>query len=83
MNYDVIGDIHGNATALYRLLDAMGYSRQGEVWRAPEGRQAVFVGDLIDRGPQQLEVLRTVRDMVESDQALLAPTKRWSMWSQC
>lgn len=71
MNYDVIGDIHGNAQALHGLLEAMGYSCRGGVWRAPEGRQAVFVGDLIDRGPQQLAVLRTVRDMVEADQALL------------
>lgn len=69
MNYDVIGDIHGNAAALHNLLGALGYVQRGAVWRAPEGRQAVFVGDLIDRGPEQLAVLRTVRHMVEADQA--------------
>ena len=71
MNYDLIGDIHGNAQALHGLLETMGYSQRGSVWRAPKGRKAVFVGDLIDRGPAQVKVLQTVRDMVESDQALL------------
>lgn len=69
MNYDVIGDIHGDAQALHGLLDVLGYAPFEGVWRAPAGRQAVFVGDLIDRGPEQLAVLRTVRDMVVADQA--------------
>ena len=49
--YDVIGDVHGCATQLLELLDAMGY-RKDKVTGAycHANRQAVFVGDLIDRG---------------------------------
>lgn len=67
--YDVIGDIHGHADKLGALLQTMGYARRGSVWTAPAGRKAVFVGDLIDRGPAQIEVLSTVREMVEAGQA--------------
>jgi hypothetical protein len=67
--YDVIGDVHGQGVMLHTLLRRLGYTPRGGVWRAPAGRQAVFVGDLIDRGPQQLEVLNTVRGMVDAGQA--------------
>ena len=48
--YDVIGDIHGHAAKLEALLPQMGYQLRGGTWYAPEGRQAVFVGDLIAEG---------------------------------
>lgn len=67
--YDIIGDLHGHHDILAKLLRRMGYHRDGDGWRHPE-RQAVFVGDLIDRGPQQLETLGTVRAMVEDGNAL-------------
>lgn len=66
--YDVIGDIHGCADALESLLDAMGYRHTGDAYRHPS-RQAVFVGDLIDRGPQQLRVLEIVKAMVDAGSA--------------
>src|SRR5690606_7959410 len=66
--YDVIGDIHGEFDAVVALLTRLGYRETGDVWRC-SGRQAVFVGDLIDRGPQQLEVLRLVRRMVDGGSA--------------
>lgn len=69
--YDVIGDIHGHAAKLEALLAKMGYVFLGGTWYAPKGRQAVFVGDLIDRGPDQLKVLRIVRGMVDAGQARL------------
>lgn len=69
MDYDVIGDIHGHATALHGLLRKLGYRHTAGAWRHPE-RMAVFVGDLIDRGPEQLETLTTVRDMVDHGSAL-------------
>jgi hypothetical protein len=68
--YDLIGDIHGHADKLNALLTRLGYARTAQGWKAPAGRQAVFVGDLIDRGPQQIEVVETVRRMVDSGQAL-------------
>jgi hypothetical protein len=67
--YDVIGDIHGHADALQRLLVALGYARRGSCWRHPD-RTAVFLGDFIDRGPAIREVLEIVRPMVEEGAAL-------------
>jgi hypothetical protein len=63
MGYDVIGDVHGEAGKLERLLEAMDYRREGGTYRHAQGCVAVFVGDLIDRGARQVEVLRIVRDM--------------------
>jgi hypothetical protein len=70
MAYDVIGDIHGQAGKLHAVLRRLGYTRRASGWRPPPGRQAVVVGDLIDRGPEQLAVLDTVRRMVDAGDAL-------------
>ena len=69
MSYDVIGDIHGQAGKLAALLERLGYVSTAFGWRPPAGRQAVFVGDLIDRGAGQLEVLHTVRSMIDAGHA--------------
>ncbi len=69
MHYDIIGDIHGHADHLAGLLRLMDYAEIGGVWRHHE-RMAIFVGDFIDRGPRQLESVRTVRRMVEAGSAL-------------
>ena len=66
--YDLIGDVHGCARTLEHLLDTLGYRRQGGVWRHGQ-RQAVFLGDIIDRGPRIREALHIVHDMVEAGQA--------------
>jgi hypothetical protein len=68
MKFDVIGDIHGHYDPLVALLNHLGYGEVQGVWRHPE-RQAVFVGDLIDRGPRQLGVVDLVRGMVEAGAA--------------
>ncbi|MBA4364092.1 MAG: serine/threonine protein phosphatase, partial [Pseudomonas sp.] len=68
-SYDLIGDVHGCALTLEHLLDRLGYHKQGGVWRHPS-RMAVFVGDIIDRGPRIREALHIVHDMVEAGQAL-------------
>jgi len=69
MNYDIIGDIHGHADALKALLQYMGYRERRGAWRHPD-RQAIFVGDFIDRGPKQVESVQIVRRMVEAEAAL-------------
>lgn len=69
MGYDVIGDVHGQADKLESLLRRLGYGQRQGRWRPPADRQAVFVGDLIDRGPQQLQVLQIVRAMVDAGDA--------------
>lgn len=67
-SFDIIGDVHGCALTLERLLDTLGYKRQGGVWRHPR-RQALFLGDIVDRGPRIREALHIVHDMVEAGQA--------------
>jgi len=67
---DIIGDVHGCASQLRRLLGALGYTVDdtGGAYRHPE-RRAVFIGDLIDRGPEQREVLQLVKAMVDGGSA--------------
>ncbi|MWV18165.1 serine/threonine protein phosphatase [Pseudomonas sp. L-22-4S-12] len=67
--YDLIGDVHGCAHSLERLLVQLGYQRQAGVWRHPR-RMALFLGDIIDRGPHIREALHLVHDMVAAGQAL-------------
>ncbi|MDH0756395.1 metallophosphoesterase [Pseudomonas juntendi] len=67
-SFDIIGDVHGCAHTLERLLDTLGYKRVAGVWRHPR-RQALFLGDIVDRGPRIREVLHIVHDMVEAGQA--------------
>lgn len=69
MGYDIIGDIHGEADKLEALLSKMGYHRSSDGYRHL-GRQAVFVGDFIDKGPAQMRTVSIVRQMVESGAAL-------------
>jgi protein phosphatase len=72
--FDIIGDVHGCEPELASLLDLLGY-RAGEdgARRHPGGRTAVFLGDLVDRGPDTPGVLRTVMGMVASGAALCVP----------
>ncbi|MGW0599095.1 polynucleotide kinase-phosphatase [Streptomyces sp. NPDC002776] len=67
--FDIIGDIHGCSAELEALLGKLGYA--GGVH--PDGRTAVFVGDLVDRGPDSPGVLRRVMSMVKSGHALCVP----------
>ncbi|MFF7762461.1 polynucleotide kinase-phosphatase [Streptomyces griseorubiginosus] len=67
--FDIVGDIHGCATELETLLGKLGYTDGVH----PEGRTAVFVGDLVDRGPDSPDVLRRVMSMVKSGNALCVP----------
>lgn len=66
--YDIIGDVHGCHLELTRLLTAMGYRQREGVWRH-RSRLAVFVGDLVDRGPEIEDVLETVAAMVDAGAA--------------
>ena len=75
--FDIIGDVHGCYDELLSLLGKLGYVEApfigGVTRRHPEGRRAVFLGDLVDRGPGIVEVLRLVMSMVESGAALCVP----------
>jgi len=71
--FDIIGDIHGCYDELIALLQELGYSRQAGLWRHPEGRKPVFLGDLVDRGPDTPGVLRVVMSLVQAGLALCVP----------
>lgn len=70
LGYDVIGDVHGCAQTLVRLLELMGYKKDRGVYCHPS-RQVIFLGDVVDRGPRIREALHLVRDMVERGSALM------------
>ncbi|WP_225808309.1 polynucleotide kinase-phosphatase [Streptomyces spinosus] len=67
--FDIIGDVHGCSAELEALLAKLGYADGAH----PDGRTAVFVGDLVDRGPDSPGVLRRVMSMVKSGNALCVP----------
>ena len=82
--FDIIGDVHGCCDELEQLLQQLGYqvdyqangeSQASSFWdfptyAHPEGRQALFLGDLVDRGPRILDTVKLVRNMVEAGSAL-------------
>lgn len=68
MCYDIIGDIHGHVDPLKKLLARMGYREVSGVWQHSE-RQAIFLGDFVDRGPAQKETINLVRRMNEAGSA--------------
>lgn len=70
MNYDIIGDVHGQSEKLEALLQKLGYVPVCSGYRAPQGHQLVLLGDLIDRGPGQMRVLEIVRSMADRGDAL-------------
>ncbi|PSK92951.1 polynucleotide kinase-phosphatase [Murinocardiopsis flavida] len=74
--FDIIGDVHGCRAELESLLTELGYRIESDPSgravgaRHPEGRTAVFVGDLVDRGPDTPGVLRLAMGMIDSGDAL-------------
>lgn len=69
--FDIIGDVHGCYDELKELLSQLGYQpREDGVLHHAEGRKAVFLGDLVDRGPKTPEVLQLVMSMVSSGTGL-------------
>ncbi|SDY42297.1 polynucleotide 3'-phosphatase /polynucleotide 5'-hydroxyl-kinase /polynucleotide 2',3'-cyclic phosphate phosphodiesterase [Micromonospora pattaloongensis] len=77
--FDIIGDVHGCRSELETLLTKLGWAiERDEAGRPvnathPEGRLAVFVGDLVDRGPDSPGVLRLVMGMTAAGTALCVP----------
>jgi protein phosphatase len=70
--FDIVGDVHGCYDELALLLGRLGYqvTADGTTASHPAGRTAVFVGDLVDRGPATPSVLRLVMGMTAAGSAL-------------
>ncbi len=80
--FDIIGDVHGCCDELEELLRKLGYEivpvAPGALFHAflyhhPLGRKAIFVGDLVDRGPRILDTTRVVANMVAFGEAYCVP----------
>ena len=72
--FDVIGDVHGCFDELVELLGRLGYDATDPARVVPPaGRKAVFLGDLVDRGPKVVEVLRLAMGMVAAGTAVCVP----------
>jgi protein phosphatase len=71
--FDVIGDVHGCASELLTLLRRLGYRRRGGRWGHPDGRRALFLGDLVDRGPRVIDAATIAIDMTSDGAALAVP----------
>ncbi|WP_110693800.1 metallophosphoesterase [Salinicola halophyticus] len=66
--YDLIGDVHGCGRSLVRLLEKLGYRAEDGVFRHPR-RQVIFLGDLIDRGPDIRLAVSIAKGMVDAGEA--------------
>ena len=71
--FDIIGDVHGCFDELTALLRTLGYEVDGVHAKHPAGRRAVFLGDLVDRGPNTPDVLELVMNMVADGTAFAVP----------
>lgn len=63
---DIIGDVHGEITALRYLLYRLGYDEYGQ---HKQGRRIIFLGDIVDRGPDSPGVVEAVMDLVKNGRA--------------
>ncbi|MGB3756116.1 MAG: polynucleotide kinase-phosphatase [Rivularia sp. (in: cyanobacteria)] len=76
--FDIIGDIHGCCDELELLLEKLGYVETRyiaslQAYHHPQGRKALFLGDLVDRGPRILDTVKLVKNMVEAGAAICVP----------
>ncbi|WP_420629465.1 polynucleotide kinase-phosphatase [Candidatus Leptofilum sp.] len=91
--FDIIGDIHGCADELELLLEKLGYVWEElpeesfytyhRVYKHPEGRKAIFLGDLVDRGPRILDSYQLVHHMVKAGHALCVPGNHDTKLMRC
>lgn len=73
MKIDIIGDIHGCFNELYELTTKLGYQWDEGIPIHPEKRNLAFVGDLTDRGPQSIKVIKTICTLIQKDLAYYVP----------
>ncbi len=68
--FDIVGDVHGCYEELTDLLGRLGYGLAEGIARHPQGRQVVFLGDLVDRGPDTPKALHLALSTVRAGAGL-------------
>lgn len=71
--YDIIGDIHGCLSTFKELVNALDYEWKDGIPVHPGGRKLVFVGDITDRGPRSLDMIRLSAALVKQKKGLYVP----------
>lgn len=86
--FDIIGDVHGCADELAELIAKLGYrigwiggvEGEGSSYVHPDGRKLVFVGDITDRGPKNVEALRIVKLAREGGHHSVMGNHDWKLY---
>ena len=85
--FDIIGDVHGCFEELVHLLERLGYAvdknEAAPTAVHPGGRRALFLGDLVDRGPKPAAVLRLAMHMARHHGALCVPGNHDDKLQRC
>ena len=69
--HDIIPDIHGQYDKLVAALTGLGYRHIAGAWRhSNPARTCAFLGDFIDRGPRNADVIHVVRHMLDAGTAI-------------
>jgi protein phosphatase len=71
--FDIIGDVHGCYDELVELFERLDYQKGEHAYFHPQGRKAIFLGDLVDRGPKVIEVVNLVMAMARAGTAFCLP----------
>lgn len=71
--FDIVGDVHGCYDEMIELLGLLGYRPNVVAGMRHPQRRAIFVGDLVDRGPKIVETVTLARRMVEAGEAFCVP----------
>ncbi|MFC4620141.1 bis(5'-nucleosyl)-tetraphosphatase PrpE [Camelliibacillus cellulosilyticus] len=73
MFYDIIGDVHGCFEECQRLFEALGYEWKERLPVHKRGRKPIFLGDITDRGPESVNMMRLVSALINKNLALYVP----------
>lgn len=65
--FDIIGDVHGCYNELVKLLNKLGYIESDGIYKHPENRKLIFLGDLMDRGNENIKTIELIMNLVKNN----------------